>query len=72
MYLRGINHKITQQIPIEKAIIAGVNLQVNPRASMDPVNANPIQVPRGAEITIIASHRDLELTGKYASTNRGP
>ena len=67
-----MNHNIIALIPIVNETIAGTNLQLNYNANIDPVNAKPIQVPTGAEMTIIASQNDLELTGKYASTNNGP
>jgi len=61
-----------QKPPINKAIKTGVNFQVYPADSIEPVNANPIQVPNGLEMTTIANQNDFELNGKYASTNRGP
>ena len=57
---------------MQTAIRIGESLQSYPLANMDPMNANPIHVPSGPEITIIDNQNDLVLRGKYASTNRGP
>ena len=54
-----MNQSKIHPTPMPKAIARGAILQVYPLASIEPMNANPIHVPNGQEITIIASQNDL-------------